>query len=122
MMPKSAFAAVLWAAAAAGALIAWLAQRRGGVCLKLANAFSGGALLSAGLIHLLADATKEAAEAAAGEERYPWPELLCGLGCLLTHGFEALAEGLWPQKRPVAQPASQKTVANVAPPQIVGAI
>ncbi|CAE8720995.1 unnamed protein product [Polarella glacialis] len=68
--------------------------------LKTAEAFTAGVLINAGLVHLLADASKELngrrrlhAEEEA-EDGYPWAELWCGIGCLLTHGAELLAETL----------------------------
>jgi len=57
----------------------------------LAEAFAGGALFSAGLLHLLADAIEELEK--LGE--YPWAELLCAVGCLSTHGLETITSLLW---------------------------
>jgi len=45
--------------ASAGAYVAWHAGHLGGRALVLAEAFAGGALFSAGLLHLLADAIEE---------------------------------------------------------------
>lgn len=113
-MSKGVFAVILWGAAAVGALAARAAQQRGGSCMLLATAFSGGALLSAGLVHLLADASAEM----NAEDSYPWSELLCGLGCILTHAFEALAEAHWVKAQPKV--ASHEQAPPVPEPEPVG--
>lgn len=122
-MYKWIFAATLWAAAALGSLAAWAAQHRGESCLRLAGAFAGGALLSAGLVHLLANAVEE-----SEDDEFPWSELLCGLGCLLTHCFEAIAEAAWSPSSSSPEPVksvkarqSPKPEAKVPEPAIVGA-
>jgi len=71
--------------------VAWHAGHLGGRALVLAEAFAGGALFSAGLLHLLADAIEELEK--LGE--YPWAELLCAVGCLSTHGLETITSLLW---------------------------
>lgn len=69
--------------------------------------------MNAGLVHLLADAVAHT----AGEDGYPWPELLCGLGCLVTHCFEALAESMMSPPAPRQCAPTQQ-----APPQVLGQV
>eukprot|EP00931_Biecheleriopsis_adriatica_P015637 TRINITY_DN118350_c0_g1_i1.p1 TRINITY_DN118350_c0_g1~~TRINITY_DN118350_c0_g1_i1.p1 ORF type:complete len:135 (+),score=29.53 TRINITY_DN118350_c0_g1_i1:112-516(+) len=100
-MPKWLLAAILFLVAVLGAGCARLAQQRGHVSLKLAEAFASGALINAALVHILAEASRDLDEmgrhlheAEEGEESYPWGAFLCGVGILLTHVMETLAECL----------------------------
>lgn len=97
MLPKWAFSLILFAVALLGALLARLAQRKGGSAMLLAEAFVSGGLLNAALVHLLAENMETLESAAASgesEEVYPWAPLLCGLGVLVTHFVEACVEPL----------------------------
>eukprot|EP00434_Breviolum_minutum_P030900 symbB.v1.2.027327.t1/scaffold2762.1/size141425/4 len=55
MLPKWAFSLILFAVAVLGAMVAKLAQRRGGKAMMLAEAFVSGGLINAALVHLLAE-------------------------------------------------------------------
>lgn len=110
---KAFYASVLFLTAAAGALLAAAVRKKGGgLVIPLAEAFAGGTLLAAGLVHLLADAEEQLAEHGAGEPgdgpRYPWPALLCGVGALCTHGLEESAMALWIAARRAARTAGRR--------------
>ena len=41
--------------------------------MGLANSFSGGLFLSAGIVHILPEANKHYTEYCLGEDTFPWP-------------------------------------------------
>lgn len=92
-MAKWLLAGILFLIASISAYLAWIVRRNLGNGLIYAGSFAGGALLGAGLVHLLADSAKEFATL-YGEE-FPWPYVLCGLGCFLTHLIESMASFGW---------------------------
>lgn len=131
-MQKSYLAAALFVVALLGACFARCAAASPRN-LKLAEAFASGALLNAALVHLLADASRDLdsrriAEESDEEERYPIGALLCGIGCLFTHGAEVVAEALLSARQRGGQTdkhtkigdSSCDTVQNEVPEAIVG--
>jgi len=126
MLPKWAFSLILFAVAVLGAMMAKLAQRRGGKAMMLAEAFVSGGLINAALVHLLAENMETLEEASAvseisesgEEEAYHWAPLLCGIGALLTHTVEACAEPLLERLHAEKRPAIDGEVVGHKAPEM----
>lgn len=108
ILDKGFFALVLFAAVVVGAYAAWIVRSGAEKTLiAAAESFAAGSIFCAGFLHLLADAVESFDENEDIEkdtsgsrrlhtgEAYPWPFLLCALGCIMTHGLEAGAAKLW---------------------------
>ncbi|CAK9005832.1 Protein zntD [Durusdinium trenchii] len=119
MMPKWIFALAIFIVAALGALAAKLAERKGGRLMALAEAFVAGGLLNAALVHLLADnigTLDEVMMPKNGEgEPFPLAPLLCGLGALMTHFVEGIAEPLMERMADRSPAISGQVVGHKAP-------
>ena len=83
---KAVASIVLFLTAYGGVMLPWVLKRPSmGTPLSLANMFSAGVMLGAGLLHLLPDAVEEI------ETEFPWANFLFAVGLLLPLAIEKMA-------------------------------
>mmetsp|Transcript_11376 Transcript_11376/g.32312 ORF Transcript_11376/g.32312 Transcript_11376/m.32312 type:complete len:399 (+) Transcript_11376:375-1571(+) len=90
------------AVAVFGVLLPWILFRRGAqtvegqerynLGLSIGNMLSAGVMMSASLVHLLAEANKTLEKTGLGDGKLPWAMILCGVGFIFTLVIAQLLE------------------------------